>query len=924
MSMKKRLFSMALAASMVASSFVMPAMADTEAGAVDLSSIYARVTVSSQIAGAYALAPEPMYVAGNKAESYGYTDAVTDGVSTLDVMVAETEKMFGDEYTAETKDDYLAVGASGWVTTAFATVTYDYSFLVNDKMPTDGTVSSYGGYNGLLINQAKVADGDTVKFLLYEDTAAYMDSCVTFKDASAARIKPGESVDVEVQGYTACYYGCYEEQIKDHTAAVEDASFGLLEADGTVTPIEGVASDENGKASIKFDTAGVYTLVAYGYDAAESPLIMATKDVVVQPEYQDGTYTVTANLKMADWKAYYSYPKADYSVDITVAVKDGKVADLFYTQDCRQMKMAFDRNYMVWAMEGHKVTNPNYSITKYISKNTYAYPINEKGLAEQVVENNGTYGCDTVTAATITSDVVLKAVDEALVKAAAGEKDATETLRPAEDTTDAIVADTGVYVASVDCDSATVNQGMAVLFSKDGKMTMQIALEQRPTTYPLLYAGTEKEAMAAGEDAWQSPYADYDYGYKYPGSLYVNVPVKSLDKILPFVMFASGSGNWFNRQMVVASEDLYKIEEGVYTADEFTAEGGTGKVTFTCNNILVKDGQILAEITATSAKLTQVVVNGETYVPEVDSKKGTATFTIPVVLNSTTKATVTTVAMSAPHDIDYTFTIKVNDFENLTPGVKGASTIELADVTTTYSGKAKKVTVASQTGSAADAVIKYYSDKECTTEIEAPVNAGTYYAKATVAADGFCEAAESNVATLTINKKSSTITLTAKSANYTGKTISIAKAKVTGSTGKVTYTYYSDKACTKKVTSHVNAGTYYVKATVAADANYKSATSKAVTLTIKTIAPTIKVKVSSKTYKASDLKKASKSFTIGATVNSKGKITYSSSSSKVTVSTSGKVTVKKGTGKGKYTVKVKAAAKGNYKSGTKTVTITVK
>ena len=42
--------------------------------------------------------------------------------------------------------------------------------------------------------------------------------------------------------------------------------------------------------------------------------------------------------------------------------------------------------------------------------------------------------------------------------------------------------------------------------------------------------------------------------------------------------------------------------------------------------------------------------------------------------------------------------------------------------------------------------------------------------------------------------------------------------------------YYSDAACTKAVSKCVNAGTYYVKATVAADANYKGATSKAARL----------------------------------------------------------------------------------------------
>ena len=93
--------------------------------------------------------------------------------------------------------------------------------------------------------------------------------------------------------------------------------------------------------------------------------------------------------------------------------------------------------------------------------------------------------------------------------------------------------------------------------------------------------------------------------------------------------------------------------------------------------------------------------------------------------------------------------------------------------------------------------------------------------------------------------------------------------------------------------------------------------------------PTIRTKVSSKTFTVSLLKKKSQSFTLGASVNSKGKLSYkkTSGSSGISVnSKTGKITVKKGMKKVNYKIKVqiKAAAKGNYKAGTKTVTVTVK
>lgn len=180
-----------------------------------------------------------------------------------------------------------------------------------------------------------------------------------------------------------------------------------------------------------------------------------------------------------------------------------------------------------------------------------------------------------------------------------------------------------------------------------------------------------------------------------------------------------------------------------------------------------------------------------------------------------------------------------------------------------------------------------------------------------------------------IVKKNSTISLKAKTANYTGKAITIGKASVTGSKGKVTYTYYSDSKCKKKLSgAPKNVGTYYVKASVAADANYNKATSKAVKLTIKAIAPTIKTKTTTKIVKVKTLKKKAQSFKIGASVNSKGKITYSkvSGDKKLTVNkTTGAITIKKGSPKGTYKAKIKisAAKKGNYKAATKTVTVKV-
>ena len=121
-------------------------------------------------------------------------------------------------------------------------------------------------------------------------------------------------------------------------------------------------------------------------------------------------------------------------------------------------------------------------------------------------------------------------------------------------------------------------------------------------------------------------------------------------------------------------------------------------------------------------------------------------------------------------------------------------------------------------------------------------------------------------------------------------------------------------------------GTAKITVSAKATSAYKAATR---TITVKVTpqkAPTIKVKTVSKTLKVKDLKKKAQTFTIGASVNSKGTLSYKklSGTSKVTINAkTGKMTVKKKTGKGTYKVKVRvsAASKGIYKAASKTVTI---
>ncbi|MBR3316794.1 MAG: hypothetical protein IKG21_03080 [Atopobiaceae bacterium] len=187
---------------------------------------------------------------------------------------------------------------------------------------------------------------------------------------------------------------------------------------------------------------------------------------------------------------------------------------------------------------------------------------------------------------------------------------------------------------------------------------------------------------------------------------------------------------------------------------------------------------------------------------------------------------------------------------------------------------------------------------------------------------------------MSITKAASTIGLAAQTKTYNGKAQTYTgKVTRSGSAGKVTYKYYSDAKCTKAVAA-VNvksAKTYYVKGTLAADANHAAKTSAAAKLVVAKAAQPMTAKAANRTASLATLK--TKAVTVArpiAIAKAQGTLSYakvaSGSSAALTVNkTTGKVTVKRGTKKGTYAIKIKVTAAGNanYKAGSKTVTCKV-
>lgn len=160
----------------------------------------------------------------------------------------------------------------------------------------------------------------------------------------------------------------------------------------------------------------------------------------------------------------------------------------------------------------------------------------------------------------------------------------------------------------------------------------------------------------------------------------------------------------------------------------------------------------------------------------------------------------------------------------------------------TYDGKALSLSVTIPTGAA----IRYREGTSGEyTQISLPnyTNAGTYTVGYQVTQEGYDTV--TGTATIKINPAAPTITLADQSVKHDGNTHPMSGAKVTGVNGEsfkgsVTYTYYTDGQCTQGETKTPPSavGTYYVRASIAADGNYTAAVSNTAKLTIEKSAST--------------------------------------------------------------------------------------
>ncbi len=257
-------------------------------------------------------------------------------------------------------------------------------------------------------------------------------------------------------------------------------------------------------------------------------------------------------------------------------------------------------------------------------------------------------------ASSASSEAVSSAAESA-VSEAASESAAASSARALED---------GTYTAEFDTDSSMfhVNEasdGKGTLTVEDGQMTLHISLQSKKIVN--LYVGMAADAPDHEAD-WLQPTTDtVTYSDGTSEEVYgFDVPVEALDTDFQLAILGT-KGKWYDHTVSVrnveaqAAEAVETPADGSYTC-EVTLEGGSGRATVDSPAALtVADGKMTATIVWSSPNYDYMIVDGEKYLPT--NTEGNSTFEIPVAALDTPLAVVAdTVAMSTPHEIEYTLT----------------------------------------------------------------------------------------------------------------------------------------------------------------------------------------------------------------------------------------------------------------------------
>lgn len=237
----------------------------------------------------------------------------------------------------------------------------------------------------------------------------------------------------------------------------------------------------------------------------------------------------------------------------------------------------------------------------------------------------------------------------------------------------------GVYTAEFHTDSSMFRvseacDGKGTLTVENGEMTIHISLGSKKIVN--LYPGLAEDAAEEGAELLMPTEDAVTYSDGLKEEVYgFDVPVPVLEEEFDLALIGT-KGKWYDHKVSVSNPqavekngqtegsadngqaegvDAGSLADGAYMA-EITFEGGSGKAKILSPvEITVKEGKTTAKLTWNSPNYDYMLVDGEKYVPV--NTEGDSVFEIPVsALDEPLAMVGDTVAMSKPHEVDYTIT----------------------------------------------------------------------------------------------------------------------------------------------------------------------------------------------------------------------------------------------------------------------------
>lgn len=244
------------------------------------------------------------------------------------------------------------------------------------------------------------------------------------------------------------------------------------------------------------------------------------------------------------------------------------------------------------------------------------------------------------------------------------EPESDETDKQNQDTAE--LAD-GIYTAEFTTDSSMfrVNEtceGKGTLTVENGEMTIHITLGSKKILN--LYPGLAEDASEEGAELLLPIEDTVTYSDGMTEEVYgFDVPVPMLETEFDLALIGT-KGKWYDHKVSVSNpvpleNDEVSLEDGTYSMG-ITFAGGSGKAEILSPvSVTVAGGKAMATVQWNSPNYDYMIVNGEKYLPV--NTEGDSIFEIPVLIFDEPMDIIgDTVAMSKPHEIEYTLTFHLD------------------------------------------------------------------------------------------------------------------------------------------------------------------------------------------------------------------------------------------------------------------------